>query len=352
MLTLYDYLLKMGIKEQSNKIKTKEIFFNKIVYYKENKAIDIYVSCKKIQNSEELKKLELLTKKQLKYFQEVKLILTYNELDINNVYSMLTEYWDNILFVLKTLVPSISFLPNELSWNIKDRNLEICLCDEILMNRLNSKNAQFSLKNIISQELGLDFCISFALKNNSKVNMDEYITRKDEETASLLDRIIVRNDNESPNISEEIKPSDSGEKVEGNIILGKDNKDDVEKIINIHPEIGKISIQGEVFDLDVRELKGGRTLLTISVTDYSSSIKCKLFLRDNLKDSIADNVKKGSYLKIRGNVMFDNYSQEIILNILDMEKKRKFIKTDKAVNKRVELHAPHTNVSNGCNLFN
>ena len=344
MLTLSDYLIKMGIKDHGKKINTKEIIFNKIVYYKENKKLDIYITANKILNNEELRKLGIMTEKTLKFFDVVSFVVSYQDLETFQMDNIFHSYWENILYVLKTLIPSMSFIPNEIEWKFENKIFSIYLCDEILLNRLISKNAAYSLKNMFSQELSLDIHIEFVLKNKNELDMVEYITKKEEETNSLLSRMIEKNDEFSINYSDHTTINDKDNKLDSNIILGKENKDDVEKIENINPEIGRASIQGEIFDVDIRVLKSGRTLLTASITDYTSSIKCKLFLRDNNKDNIVDNVIKGSYLKIRGNVMFDNYSQELILNIQDIEKKRKIIKMDRSEEKRVELHA-HTQMS-------
>ncbi|HSQ33855.1 MAG TPA: PolC-type DNA polymerase III, partial [Peptostreptococcaceae bacterium] len=85
-------------------------------------------------------------------------------------------------------------------------------------------------------------------------------------------------------------------------------------------------------------------LLIASVTDYSSSINCKLFLNDRNRDNVLSQVQKGSYLKIKGDVLHDNYSKELTMTISGIKKEIKIEKIDTFDEKRVELHA-HTQMS-------
>ena len=70
-------------------------------------------------------------------------------------------------------------------------------------------------------------------------------------------------------------------------------------------------IIGEVFDIETKELRNGKILMIASITDYTSSISCKLFLNDLNKDGVLDEIKKGSYLKIKGDIIYDTYQREI-----------------------------------------
>ena len=133
-------------------------------------------------------------------------------------------------------------------------------------------------------------------------------------------------------------------------IKGRVIKDDAVSIKTIVGEEESVTIEGEVFGTEEFEPSSKAfKILTIKLTDYSDSIYCKIFSRDEEEfASLKKNCKVGAWLKIRGSTKLDKYAgNEIVLNIRDINKieakKTKKIVDDAPV-KRVELHA-HTMMS-------
>ena len=65
------------------------------------------------------------------------------------------------------------------------------------------------------------------------------------------------------------------------------------EIRTIQDEERRVTIEGYVFDAEVRELRSGRSLLTIKVTDYTDSILVKMFSRDKEDAEMMKTLKKG-----------------------------------------------------------
>ena len=133
-------------------------------------------------------------------------------------------------------------------------------------------------------------------------------------------------------------------------IKGRVIKDDAVSIKTIVGEEESVTIEGEVFGTEEFEPSSKAfKILTIKLTDYSDSIYCKIFSRDEEEfASLKKNCKVGAWLKIRGSTKLDKYAgNEIVLNIRDINKieakKTKKIVDDAPI-KRVELHA-HTMMS-------
>ena len=64
----------------------------------------------------------------------------------------------------------------------------------------------------------------------------------------------------------------------GKPIMGRSIADKPVEIRELTGESGLVVVQGEVFKLEQKELKGGEMLLvTFAVTDYTSSVLCKIF---------------------------------------------------------------------------
>ena len=146
------------------------------------------------------------------------------------------------------------------------------------------------------------------------------------------------------------KPKYEKKEVNEDTIKGRVIKDDAVSIKTIVGEEESVTIEGEVFGTEEFEPSSKVfKILTIKLTDYSDSIYCKIFSRDEEEfASLKKNCKVGAWLKIRGSTKLDKYAgNEIVLNIRDINKippKRTKKIVDDAPVKRVELHA-HTMMS-------
>lgn len=62
---------------------------------------------------------------------------------------------------------------------------------------------------------------------------------------------------------------------------------DITKIADLLPE-GEALIEGDILSVETRLIRDGKdTLLTFGITDYTSSIKCKKFLKGTTDDCSA-----------------------------------------------------------------
>ena len=130
-------------------------------------------------------------------------------------------------------------------------------------------------------------------------------------------------------------------------ILGRIIKEDSVKISSIISPNNNVVIDACIFDIDIRETKTNLRIMTLKVTDYTDSIYGKIFINDD--DEFADlnkQIKKGKWYKIKGNVKDDNYSNELVISIYDINESNHVEEeiTDNSLEKRIELHA-HTKMS-------
>ena len=138
-------------------------------------------------------------------------------------------------------------------------------------------------------------------------------------------------------------PKDNDEEV----ILGRKIDTEVMTINNIMGPQNNVTLEVYIFDDEVRETKTGLKIVTLKLTDYTDSIYGKMFINDDDEYAIVKkNLKKGSWVKLRGTVKDDAYSKELVFNIYDVNHLDKVIEEviDDALEKRVELHA-HTMMS-------
>ena len=60
----------------------------------------------------------------------------------------------------------------------------------------------------------------------------------------------------------------------------------------IQDEERRKTVQGYVFHVETKELRSGRTLLTLKITDYTDSIMIKMFSRDKEDIPMLQSLKK------------------------------------------------------------
>ena len=131
------------------------------------------------------------------------------------------------------------------------------------------------------------------------------------------------------------------------VIYGKDFDEEAMPISDIIGEMGEVVIRGMVINSDKRAIKNERVILIFNVTDYTDTITIKLFAHEEQVDEIADGMKDGTFVKIKGMTMMDRFDHELTMGSLAGIKKIPDFtvsRMDTSVRKRVELHC-HTKMS-------
>lgn len=134
-----------------------------------------------------------------------------------------------------------------------------------------------------------------------------------------------------------------------NAIYGRDMEEEAIPISQIEDGIGEVTIRGKVIFLDSRVLKNGeRTLVIFTITDFTDTISCKMFLDSEIEaPEMMKRLKKGMFLKVQGMVLLDTYDRELTIGkIRGIRKIADFTtaRMDRSIRKRVELHC-HTKMS-------
>ena len=128
-------------------------------------------------------------------------------------------------------------------------------------------------------------------------------------------------------------------------ILGSLIKGKAMEIREITEEQRGVIVEGRVRNLELKELKSGRCLLSFDVEDETCAISCKSYF-ENLAEAAkkTEALKDGITVKTKGTVMFDKYVRELVLQPDHITKTATPVITDSRTEKRVELHA-HTQMS-------
>ena len=247
-------------------------------------------------------------------------------------------------------------------------NSEINISDRLVIS-LNLPYANFLRIKKIDEYIALDIKVKYGIevkvvideKNGVKTALSDdlkFVKVDIPKKISSGSPVVSTNNNDKKSFTPR-KPLTEDEKLDrklakapqpDNVIFGVDIREkNIKKIDDLVPSEDRICIEGEIFKREDRELRNGKTLVSLDVTDKTSTICCKMFLDPKklkvLKEKKALN--KGDYILLQGKADIDSFSNElsiIIHNIVKAEKPKEEGRMDNAPEKRVELHM-HTQMS-------
>ena len=136
------------------------------------------------------------------------------------------------------------------------------------------------------------------------------------------------------------------EAVSRGILFGKEFTGTSVKIVDTKIPGESVIVEGNIFNIEPREIKGEKYIVSFDITDKSDSTTVKFFVKRSVFDNeLKDKIKKDAYLRVQGEVQFDKYAKEInIMAKAIMTAQAPPPRMDTAEEKRVELHL-HTQMS-------
>ena len=250
-----------------------------------------------------------------------------------------SAYWRQVVDELADMAPPLRerLLSQAPDWN--GSKLIVDCCHEHEMMALKSKYTE-KLSAVYRQFGFPPFSIDFQLSAEDQQAAHEafMVERKVEEeamakkaVADMKKRETDRKENGAP----------SGPFQMGTGIKPDENIVEIRSIVD---EERRVTIEGFVFDAEVRELRSGRSLLTVKITDYTDSILVKMFSRDKEDAELMAQAKKGMWLKARGSIQTDTFVRDLVMMAQDMVEINPTVRKDTAEVKRAELHL-HTKMS-------
>ncbi|MBQ8109451.1 MAG: PolC-type DNA polymerase III [Clostridia bacterium] len=229
-------------------------------------------------------------------------------------------------------------------WSLKDGVLTVCVSSAEGAAFLKARGVD----GILAQKLGELFGIQATARIQITGDEEARIRQIAEARAREAELMAATAAQAS---AEPKKKSVSSEAVYGKVI-----HDPHIPMGEVTEDVGRCTLKGEVVSLDIRDAKNGETKIVLfSMTDYTGSVNCKLFLsarrsRENpvsvqaQADAINEALKPGKWAKVRGKYSYDSYAGQMVLMVDDIVPAEKPVREDTSPEKRVELHL-HTNYS-------
>lgn len=281
----------------------------------------------------------------------------------------ISKEWKNIIKYVSHKYPFTAFLLHNSKVEIKDNIAVVSLVvkgAEFLTLRGFDKALEKTLKSLYNKAYKVKYVEEIQQEEMQKIEQKCKLTEKYEIEKAISELEAVeeeQNNNEEDNLEKDTpnlevgsmsaqeEQNETKEEPEEKtpLILGRNAniKDTLVKISDISIDSGKIAIEGEIINIDSRQLKSGKFLVMFDLYDGTSTITCKAFVEEEKTPIVMLRLKEAKGVKISGIAQFDPFAKEIgiISNVIvETPGKKKQERVDNAETKRVELHM-HTQMS-------
>lgn len=274
------------------------------------------------------------------------------------------DYFPQLYAAVRRDIPSINGTLNNAEVRFENNTLTINLLNGG-KTLLDSKGFDKALIKLISEEFNLHISVNYTGTFEVEENSEEYkaaiqdaqekINRENLQKAAEFYQEEVetaekREEKHAENTTVEIEVREgkfaTPQIIQSSIrpLYGRSIRGKMIPISSISGDSGRIVVWGDVFDIEKKVTKSGdKNIFTIDITDYTGSTTVKVF--NSIKESaVIDNIKKGDTIVVQGDVEYDKYAGELVVNARSIGTAQKVKVVDNAEKKRVELHM-HTNMS-------
>lgn len=274
------------------------------------------------------------------------------------------DYFPQLYAAVRRDIPSINGTLNNAEVRFENNTLTINLLNGG-KTLLDSKGFDKALIKLVSEEFSLYISVNYTGTFEVEENSEEYkaaiqdaqekINRENLQKAAEFYQEEVetaekREEKHAENTTVEIEVREgkfaTPQIIQSSIrpLYGRSIRGKMIPISSISGDSGRIVVWGDVFDIEKKVTKSGdKNIFTIDITDYTGSTTAKVF--NSIKESaVIDNIKKGDTIVVQGDVEYDKYAGELVVNARSIGTAQKVKVVDNAEKKRVELHM-HTNMS-------
>lgn len=317
----------------------KDIRLSNMIYFRNEKVLDIYIESQEIIKYSTLKEHEDKLKQTFKDIKNIRLRPRY-KFENKKIEDFIGDFYENIKYIVSSICPSTLCTHDSISFSFEKEENKIIMDikDKFVEQRIKGKNIPYSINKMLEEETGFSINIEVRCLNQG-MDMDKYTTEKIAETEAILYNLGNKPPLDNKGETSDKKKTKAPEKkfIDKSFIK-KENTETI-SISELKGDDYGVKVVGEIFAVEKRELRNGKFLIQFAITDYTGSIYCKIF-----SDDSSLSFGKGDYIKVSGDVIYDNYSKEIILKVKSMGEASRKVRQDLCKDKRVELHA-HTTMS-------
>lgn len=334
---------KVSLSEQIQK-NLGDTVVRSLVIHRQEKAMVVKLESEKILAKKDFRQLETELIRQIPNIKSVKVYPEYPLAANAEIKDVITRYWDNIVYTISEESPVCKGIIQDASWDYDKERLLIRVKNNTAYY-LFKKGLGDKIQKELYDELGIECRVLFkdtAISEKEREKLEqrqESIAKKHQETlaseqAQIKSAQVLA---QTEAVSQELSKG---------IILGKEFSGTVTPIRDSKMEGEKVIIEGYIFNIETREIKGEKYIVSFDMTDKTDSTTVKFFVKKAVFDEELKAVlKPDTYVRVQGENQFDKYAKEINImakNIMLAQSPPK--RMDLSEEKRVELHL-HTQMS-------
>lgn len=328
-------ILKVNIYKKTNKLEIN-LFSQNYIEIKELLEFEKYLMARFLIENVII---------QIQYSQEIEIPTIQSE-------------WKDIMVYMAHKYPLTKVLLQKSKIEIEESNLKVILPvkgADFLQARGFDKILEETIKNLYAKSYKVEYIEKLEketiqeIERKSKLTEKFAIEKASQELQEMAQETKEELKEEQPPLPEENLPPMPEIEEKSPVIIGRNGniREEIVKVEDISIDSGKIALEGEIINLDSRELKSGKFLVLYDVYDGTSTITCKSFVEAEKVKNVLARLKETKAIKLGGTAQFDPFAKElgVIANVvIEVPPKKKAERMDKAEEKRVELHL-HTQMS-------
>lgn len=325
----------------------------RVQFLKKSNILKVFIKSTNELDKECLNNLKVTVGKKFNFLAKVELVY-YKDVSNITVEDICNKHWIDVVGSVSAAIPIAKGCLSKSNILCEGNNIRIINGNKFITCLLKNKGLEKILQHTIED--------MFSVKSHIKMEYDEKIESEDyfKERESVENSIIkgIISDNLNHTSTEKQSVSQSGgerkkfdkntyyepKQKNSSVIYGKSINNETVPISTIDEASGVITILGDIFKVNIIETKSGRKIVTIFITDYTSSITVKCFPRPKDTEKLLEEVKEGLYCKVRGEATYDTFAKDVVIMGRDIVKCNKIERMDTSIDKRVELHL-HTTMS-------
>ncbi|MEO2506165.1 DNA polymerase III subunit alpha [Clostridium paraputrificum] len=322
------------------------------VLKKKSKTLELAISSDKYIEIQEIEELNNFIKRRF-YLEHSKIAINYTE---EVKMKPIEEEIKNIISYVSNKHPFLRVAVNNCDYEISGNTITLKFRVPVSTMFRDLKYDR-EIREGIKSFYGKSYNIKFV----DNVDADELIRLQVEEEKKRMS--MIRNEIRStgPSIPKDTTPTVPSEGDKGKndkksgkmnnpfLILGRNSniKESLIRISDASPEEGRVALYGEISNMETKELRSGKILVSFDLYDGTGSLTCKSFLKPEQADDVISKLKKARGVKLCGNLGFSNFSGEVEMianTIVETKGLERVVRRDESEVKRVELHL-HTKMS-------
>ncbi len=315
-----------------------------IIIHKKQKNLELHLISEEILERSLLQQLQQELLRQLPGVENVEIAPFFHVKERLSEKEVIEMCWKHIVYEISSQSPVCKGIMKEAFWELEEKRLLIRVKNNTAYY-MYKKGMTEKVQKWLKNQTDMDFSVLFKDIRLSQEEREKISQRQTSKEKQLMEELNSRQmEMEQARSAEETEAV--SESVSKGILFGKEFSGTVSKIYDTKIEGEKVIIEGNIFNIETREIKGEKYIVSFDITDLSDSTTVKFFVKKNVFDKQLKSILKGgAYVRVQGDVQFDKYAKEINImakNIMKAASPPK--RMDYAQEKRVELHL-HTQMS-------